>query len=70
MLMTFIRYAAYAYLLALYSVDTDHGAAALDMLTTCDSSSWCHMLQQGAKAVMEAWTRGEKPNLSWSHPWV
>lgn len=20
--------------------------------------------------MMEAWTRGEKPNLSWSHPWA
>jgi hypothetical protein len=25
---------------------------------------------QGATATMEAWTRKEKPNLSWSHPWA
>merc|ERR1712107_211179 len=28
------------------------------------------MIRQGATAVMEAWTRDEKPNLSWSHPWA
>merc|ERR1711920_135125 len=43
---------------------------ALEMMTNCDDNSWCHMLRQGATAVMEAWTRKEKPNLSWSHPWA
>lgn len=58
------------YLLALYAADDDHGATALDMMTTCDANSWCSMLRQGATATMEAWTREEKPNLSWSHPWA
>lgn len=40
------------------------------MLTTCDNNSFCHMLLQGATATMEAWTRPEKDNLSWSHPWA
>ena len=63
-------YAAYAYYLALYEADFDHGALALKMLTTCDNNSYCHMLMQGATATMEAWTREEKDNLSWSHPWA
>jgi hypothetical protein len=62
-------YAAYAYFLALYAADSDHGHFALEMLTTCDNNSYCHMLLQGATATMEAWTRQEKDNLSWSHPW-
>jgi len=32
--------------------------------------SWLHMLQVGATMTREAWTTGEKPNLSWSHPWA
>jgi len=63
-------YAAYWYLKALYHIDSDHGAAALEAMTNCDTNSWCHMLQVGATAVMEAWSRDEKPNLSWSHPWA
>ena len=63
-------YAAYAYFLALYAADSDHGAAAYRMLTQCDKNSYCHMLLQGATATMEAWTRDEKDNLSWSHPWA
>ena len=63
-------YAAYAYYLALYEADYDHGNFALQMLTTCAGNSYCHMILQGATATMEAWTRGEKDNLSWSHPWA
>lgn len=63
-------YAAYAYYLALYEADFDHGDFALQMLTTCAGNSYCHMLLQGATATMEAWTRQEKDNLSWSHPWA
>eukprot|EP00928_Gymnodinium_smaydae_P080703 TRINITY_DN64352_c0_g1_i1.p1 TRINITY_DN64352_c0_g1~~TRINITY_DN64352_c0_g1_i1.p1 ORF type:complete len:928 (+),score=60.54 TRINITY_DN64352_c0_g1_i1:39-2822(+) len=63
-------YAAFAFLLGLYRFDDDHGAFALEMMTTCDENSWCNMLRQGATAVMEAWTRQGKPNLSWSHPWA
>jgi hypothetical protein len=56
-----------AYYLALYEADIDHGNFALKILTTCDNNSLCHMLVQGATATMEAWTRQEKDNLSWSH---
>jgi alpha-L-rhamnosidase len=31
---------------------------------------WRHMLASNATMTMEAWTRAEKPNLSWSHPWA
>ena len=63
-------YAAYAYFLSLYEADFDHGNLALKMLTSCDNNSYCHMILQGATATMEAWTRPEKDNLSWSHPWA
>ena len=63
-------YAAYWLLQALYAMDSDHGHLALHMLTQCSINSWCHMLQQGATTVMEAWSRKGKPNLSWSHPWA
>ena len=68
--MTGSVYAAYSYLLGLYEVDEDHGKVALEMMTDCDDNSWCHMLLVNATATMEAWTRAEKPNLSWSHPWA
>jgi len=63
-------YAAFYALRALYELDSDHGAFALELMTTCDTNSWCHMLNVGATAVMEAWSREEKDNLSWSHPWA
>jgi len=63
-------YAAFWFLRALYNMDDDHGNSALEMLTQCDTNSWCHMLKVGATAVMEAWSRAEKANLSWSHPWA
>jgi len=63
-------YAVFSYMMALYSIDGDHGETALEMLTQCDDNSWCHMLNVNATATMEAWTRAEKPNLSWSHPWA
>ena len=63
-------YGAYAFLLGLYHITADHGRFALQMMTSCDESSWCHMLQVGATATMEAWSRKQKPNLSWSHPWA
>jgi len=63
-------YAAFAFLMGLYRFGDDHGEFALEMLTNCDENSWCNMIRQGATAVMEAWTREEKPNLSWSHPWA
>ena len=63
-------YAAFGALLGLYSLEDDHGALALDLMTTCDKNSWCTMLRNGATATQEAWTTDEKPNLSWSHPWA
>lgn len=63
-------YGAYAFLLGLYNMDFDHGNFALEMMTNCDDNSWCHMLKVGATATMEAWSRKQKPNLSWSHPWA
>lgn len=63
-------YAAYSFLMGCYEVDDDHGTVALEMMTNCDENSWCHMLKQNATATMEAWSRAEKPNLSWSHPWA
>ena len=56
-------YAAYWLLRALYTMDSNHGYLALKMLTQCSINSWCHMLQQGATTVMEAWSREGKPPL-------
>ena len=63
-------YGVYWLLKALYHLDVDHGQLALDILTRCDTNSYCHMLQNGATCVMAAWSREGKPNLSWSHPWA
>eukprot|EP01052_Picozoa_sp_SAG31_P006241 SAG31_NODE_285_length_18479_cov_9.871980_6_plen_225_part_00 len=41
---------------------------ALDVITSNSEQSWLHMIAQGATTTMEAWTRDEKPNLTWSHP--
>ena len=59
-------YGALPFLLGLYNVPSNGGEFALEMLTSCDRHSWCHMLTVGATATMEAWSRGDKPNLSWS----
>ena len=59
-------YGALPFLLGLYNVPSNRGEFALEMLTSCDRHSWCHMLAVGATATMEAWSRGDKPNLSWS----
>jgi alpha-L-rhamnosidase len=63
-------YGAYALLMGLYEVDSDHGQLALEMMVQCSTNSWCHMLSLNATATMEAWDPAEKPNLSWSHPWA
>ena len=63
-------YGAFAVLMGAYGADTDHGNLALQLMTSCDESSWCHMLSVNATATMEAWSRAQKPNLSWSHPWA
>merc|ERR1711871_1370067 len=63
-------YAAFWALKAAYELDIDHGSLALEWMTSCSNHSWCYMMSVGATATMEAWTRAEKPNLSWSHPWA
>ena len=64
-------YGAFGFLMGLYNADYDRGHFALDILTSCNpNASWCHMIHVGATATMEAWTRAQKPNLSWSHPWA
>lgn len=64
-------YGAFGFLMGLYNADYDRGHFALEMLTSCNpNASWCHMINVGATATMEAWTRAQKPNLSWSHPWA
>ena len=45
-------YGVYWLLKALYHLDVDHGQLALDILTQCDTNSYCHMLQNGATCVM------------------
>eukprot|EP00039_Didymoeca_costata_P005722 m.83920 g.83920 ORF g.83920 m.83920 type:complete len:1143 (-) comp12945_c1_seq2:86-3514(-) len=55
---------------ALYAHDDDHGRAGLRMLVSKGTNAWLNMIKQGATATMEAWTRKEKPNLTWSHPWA
>lgn len=55
---------------ALYSGNpSDHGNAALEVLTSDAKNSWLNMIKQGATATMEMWTPDEKPNLTWSHVW-
>ena len=64
--------AAHWLLEGLYSIGWHTPEAAeyaLDVLTSNGTNSWLGMIAQGATASMEAWTREEKPNLSWSHPW-
>lgn len=53
---------------ALY--DADHGQDALDLLTSTGTNGWLHMLDIGAGATGEAWDPGQKPNMTWSHPWA
>jgi hypothetical protein len=64
--------AAHWLLEGLYKIGWETAAAAdhaLAVLTSTAPNSWLHMIAQGATASMEAWTREEKPNLTWSHPW-
>ena len=64
--------AAFWLLEGLYRVGwhtADAADYALELLTSSGPRSWLAMIAQGATATMEAWDRGEKPNLTWSHPW-
>ena len=63
-------YAAQFALEALYvGNEADHGASALQVLTSDAKHTWRHMMARGATATMEAWDTDEKPNLTWSHVW-
>ena len=56
---------------ALFRNTSDHGRAAVaKFLLNNGTNSWLSQLRQGATTTMEAWTPGEKPNLTWSHPWM
>ena len=64
--------AAHWLLEGLYRIGWETASAAdhaLAVLTSNAPNSWLQMIAQGATASMEAWTREEKPNLTWSHPW-
>ena len=63
-------YAAQFAIEALYVGNAaDHGATALQVLTSDAKHTWRHMMARGATATMEAWDTDEKPNLTWSHVW-
>lgn len=56
---------------ALFRNTTDHGRVAVqNFLLNNGTNSWLNQLRQGATTTMEAWTPREKPNLTWSHPWM
>ena len=63
-------YPAQFVLTALYQNLADKGAAALAVLTSDAKNTWVSMLKKGATMTMEMWSQDEKPNLTWSHPWV
>jgi alpha-L-rhamnosidase len=56
---------------ALFRNASDHGRAAIArFLLNNGTNSWLSQLRQGATTTMESWTPEEKPNLTWSHPWM
>ena len=56
---------------ALFRNTSDHGRVAVgQFLLNNGTNSWLSQLRQGATTTMEAWTPAEKPNLTWSHPWM
>ena len=56
---------------ALFRNTSDHGRAAINLfLTNNGTNSWLNQLRSNATTTMEAWTPEEKPNLTWSHPWM
>ena len=56
---------------ALFSNTSDHGMAGVGLFLLANgTNSWLNQLRQGATTTMEAWTPAEKPNLTWSHPWM
>lgn len=45
---------------------SDHGVAALSMMTQCSNASWCKMLQMNATTTWETWSPTDGTH---SHPW-
>ncbi len=43
---------------------------AYSLLTSSEENSWLAMIKNGATMTTEMWNYEEKPNMSWSHPWV
>ena len=57
-------------LLALYSLESNHGAEAFKVLTSAKSHSWIAMMDvHNATTTMECWEPEELPNLTFSHIW-
>ena len=44
-------------------------AATAGLAFLTHNGTWLGMIAEGATATMEVWTKDDKPNLSWSHPW-
>lgn len=64
-------YPGYSYGTALFANTSDHGRAGVQLfLLNNGTNSWANQLRQGATTTMEAWDPAEKPNLTWSHPWM
>ena len=64
-------YPALFYGEALFANTSDYGRTAIShFLLNNGTNSWLSQLRQNATTTMEAWTPGEKPNLTWSHPWM
>jgi hypothetical protein len=59
------------YTIGAVTSDTVQGARAAAMAQAFLQSpyTWRGMLAAGATTTMEVWTKRDKPNLSWSHPW-
>jgi alpha-L-rhamnosidase len=60
-------YGAQFLLEALYNAEEDE--AALGFMTAATGNSWVDMMNRGATTTCEAWNYGQKPNMTWSHPW-
>ena len=63
-------YGVVAYVMGFYKAfPEDQGHTMLEMLTQCDTNSWCHMLEVGATATSESWAWQQNPGMTYSHPW-
>ncbi len=62
-------YSANSLLHGLYNrgADVDYGQAPLNLMTSCDEHSWCHMLRLGATLTWEHWYPHDGTH---AHPWA